>query len=183
MAFNRHQSIRSKIMQNLIFNRAQVETLLAHSKNAAERLPTLEQLFDPRHRKDGKAPAEDHWPDIDEVDIATIPYGLWLVADHGIYLMSNARQRDIVDPGANRSRVAYAEGVNADTDDFDTWWENKRLYMGGDDQGLFIDGQEIEAQMAIDPQGSQFVIGVQTNGMYVTHTQLLRAIQPVSGEA
>jgi len=159
-------------MQNLIFNRVQVEILLAHSKNAAERSPSVEQLFDPRHRKDGKAPTEGHWPAIDEVDTATIPCGLWLVADHGIYLMSNAKQRDIVDPKTKRSRVAYAEGVNADTDDFDTWWENKRLYMGGDDQALFIDGQEIEVQLANNPLGHPFVIGVQSNGMYVTHTRI-----------
>jgi hypothetical protein len=159
-------------MHNLNFNRAQVETLLAHSKHAAERSPNPEQLFDPRHRKDGQRPAEGHWPDLDEVDTSTIPYGLWLVADHGIYLMSNASQRDIVDPDTNRSRVAYAEGVNADTEDFDTWWENKRLYMGGDDQALFIDGQEIEAQLAKSPLDKPFVIGVQSNGMYVTHTRI-----------
>ena len=157
-------------MKNLIFNRAEVLILLAHSKNARERLPTLEQLCDPSHRKDGRTPDEGHWPTTEEVNIETIPFGLWLVADQGIYLMSNSKERDIVTAQKTRCRVAYADGVNSESDDFGNWWENKRLYMGGDDQCLFINGSDLELHMARRPDSGHVLIGVETNGQTVTHT-------------
>lgn len=65
--------------------------------------------------------------------------GLWLVGDHGVYLMSNGKpsQPNIAKGGDSRF-VVYAEGINPDVDEFDVWWENKRTSFGGDDGVDFL---------------------------------------------
>lgn len=57
------------------------------------------------------------------------------VKDQGLYLMTRGLKAD-----AKTAVVAYAEGCNPKTDDFDTWWDNARAIAGGDDFG-----EEIEA--------------------------------------
>ena len=80
----------------LHFDLAVTQRLLNHSKAAAERSPTCDQLYDGRFRQDGKDAdfanlSADNFPTADDVDPTKIPPGLWLVGDHGIYLMSNGR--------------------------------------------------------------------------------------------
>ena len=60
---------------------------------------------------------------------------LWLVGDHGIYLMSNGDPADLINKEDEPTKcfVAYAEGCNPNVDDFDTWWHNKREWFGDDD--------------------------------------------------
>lgn len=58
-----------------------------------------------------------------------------LVHDQGVYLMSNGEPRDIIDAKKGRGYVAYAEGCNPDTQEFDDWWETSRELVGGDDFG------------------------------------------------
>lgn len=61
--------------------------------------------------------------------------GLWLVGDHGVYLMANTSD------GIHNSKmqkgdkhfVVYADECNPDKMEFDEWWANKRASFGGDD--------------------------------------------------
>lgn len=76
--------------------------------------------------------------------------GLWLVGDHGVYLMPNTAD------GVHHSKlgkddrrlVAYARECNPDTMEFDDWWENKRRSFSGDDGVEFLDLKEIQALAA-----------------------------------
>lgn len=59
---------------------------------------------------------------------------LFLVHDHGVYLMSNGLPRDLVaGSGSERSRVAYAEGCDPTVGEFDDWYSTSRDLVGGDD--------------------------------------------------
>jgi hypothetical protein len=72
--------------------------------------------------------------------------GLWLVGDHGIYLMSNGKPHQH-QPGAaspDSSLVVYAEECNPDTDP-DGWWDAKVSYYGGDDGSDTIDLKDIDS--------------------------------------
>lgn len=57
--------------------------------------------------------------------------GLYLVHDHGVYLMSNGEPGDALTNGEVAVYVAYAEGCNPDTDA--DWWDTSRALVGGDD--------------------------------------------------
>lgn len=55
---------------------------------------------------------------------------LFLVHDQGIYLMSGAEERQLID-GSEKCLVVYAQGCHPDKDaDF---WEHSRDLVGGDD--------------------------------------------------
>lgn len=58
---------------------------------------------------------------------------LLFVHDHGVYLMSNAKDRDLINPTDPKSKayVVYAEDCNPDIDQ--DWWDNSRDKVGGDD--------------------------------------------------
>lgn len=76
--------------------------------------------------------------------------GLWLVGDHGVYLMPNTT--DGIHHGKlgkdDRLLVVYAKECNPDTMEFDDWWENKRRSFGSDDGVDFLDLKEIQAMAA-----------------------------------
>ena len=154
----------------LKFNTVEVRKLLAHAKACVSHAPTLEQLFDPEFRFDRKEVPEGTFPEAKEVDLTRIPFGLHLVADHGIYLMSNGH--DPEEPKTspeNPARAVYAEGFNPDKVEFDTWWDGKQAAMGGDDQCLFLPGESIENALN-RAKGGFIEVGVVTNGEYVTET-------------
>jgi hypothetical protein len=62
--------------------------------------------------------------------------GLWLVGDHGVYLMSNT--------AAKASAIVYARECDPTKLPFDTWWEKKQATFGGDDGVEFISLTDIE---------------------------------------
>lgn len=66
------------------------------------------------------------------VDETTNEYGLWLVKDEGIYLMSPSSERDII--SENRCHVIYARGYSPRVKDL---WE-KTHAVSGDDFAEFI---------------------------------------------
>ena len=66
------------------------------------------------------------------VDETTDEYGLWLVKDEGIYLMSPSSERDIV--SKNKCHVIYARGYSPRVKDL---WE-KTHAVSGDDFAEFI---------------------------------------------
>jgi len=62
--------------------------------------------------------------------------GLWLVGDHGVYLMSNT--------AAKASAIVYAHRCDPTKFPFDTWWEKKQATFGGGDGVEFISLTDIE---------------------------------------
>lgn len=56
---------------------------------------------------------------------------VFLAGDHGVYLMSNGEPRDKRCDHPRRNFVAYAKGINPETDA--GWWEAKRDSYGADD--------------------------------------------------
>jgi hypothetical protein len=80
--------------------------------------------------------------------------GLWLIGDHGVYLMPNTTDG----PRASRRKpgesnfVVYARECDPVMLDFDTWWTNKRASFGGDDGVEFIPMSDIEKLTAESPE-------------------------------
>ncbi|MBX4962664.1 DUF3085 domain-containing protein [Rhizobium binae] len=70
--------------------------------------------------------------------------GLWLVGDHGVYLLSNGKLAEGAKP-----LVAYAE--ECDPHKNDDWFEVKRQTFGGDDGVDFLDARGLEALIAASP--------------------------------
>jgi hypothetical protein len=56
--------------------------------------------------------------------------GLWLVGDHGVYLMPNTADE--------QRTIAYARECDPARLDFDRWWAVKQASFGGDDSIEFI---------------------------------------------
>lgn len=77
--------------------------------------------------------------------------GVWLVGDHGVYLMSNG----VLTEG-QKPLVAYA--VECDPTSNADWWETKRQTFGGDDGVDFIDASELEAMITASPKATHLCI-------------------------
>ena len=95
--------------------------------------PSYDDLFNPKLHHGGKVKKTNGWPDKDNLDLSKIAPALWLVADQGVYLMSNGAQPEVKQ--GQSLPVAYADESNpkAPGADFDDWYEAKRSIMGGDD--------------------------------------------------
>jgi hypothetical protein len=96
----------------LHFNAALVQQLLQHSGAATSR----------------KAP--------DGTCSSAHEAGLWMVGDHGIYLMSNGVPGLLAGDGPG-SVIAYAEEADPDLQP-ETFYSNKRKALGGDDSITFL---------------------------------------------
>lgn len=80
--------------------------------------------------------------------------GLWLVGDHGVYLMANTKDgpRERARKEKESAFVVYAEQCNPEKLEFDEWWENKRASFGGDDGVEFLALKELEKMVAKPPE-------------------------------
>jgi hypothetical protein len=74
-----------------------------------------------------------HERKIPYVDETTDEYGLWLVKDHGIYVMSPSKERDLTKD--DHTHVIYAQGYSPKVGD-DLW--DKTHAVSGDDFAEFI---------------------------------------------
>ena len=52
--------------------------------------------------------------------------------------------------------------------DFDTWWENKRAFFGGDDGAEFIAMTEIESMITANDNPKNLVVDMDENGFTIT---------------
>ncbi|MFB2553979.1 DUF3085 domain-containing protein [Ensifer soli] len=77
--------------------------------------------------------------------------GLWLVGDHGVYIMSNGKL-----PEGGRPLVVYAE--ECDPTSNDDWFHIKRQTFGGDDGIEFFDADHLEALIAASPAATHLFI-------------------------
>lgn len=84
--------------------------------------------------------------------------GLWLVGDHGVYLMSNGKL-----PAGGRPLVVYAEECDPHTND--DWFHIKRKTFGGDDGVDFIDATPLEAMMAANPGATHLRVSFHDEAM------------------
>ena len=84
--------------------------------------------------------------------------GLWLVGDHGVYLLSNGRL-----PEGAKPLVVYAEECDPRTND--DWFAVKHRTFGGDDGVDFIDAVELEAMMAAVPDATHLRIAFLQDSM------------------
>ena len=118
----------------LHFDRAIVEQLLKHATEAPDRALTTE---DPETKKPG----------------------LWLVGDHGVYLMSNGAPPLL---GAFGGAAMIASAVEADAHKlpFDQWWKAKQESFGPDDGVEFIDAAELATALATYRPGEALMLDV-----------------------
>ena len=144
-----------------------VASMIAETEKGSGFSASMEHLFDPQYRLDGKKPPEGHWPEISEIDVSKIPPGLNLVGDQGIYLMSNSNDVQMVEVltlngrTTKRFRVAYCRECNPDTMPFDEWYAAKQLIFGGDDGGIFLDLDSLKGvRAALDRAGVSADSGV-----------------------
>ena len=116
-----------------------------HSKTRPHRLVTVERTLHFPWRKLSAA--------LDEVRAASTVRplygrktgkGLWLVGDHGVYLMPNTT--------AGKRIVVYARECDPTKLEFDAWWAAKRATFGGDDGIEFIPIEDIECLAADSPK-------------------------------
>jgi len=132
----------------LTFKAGEVRRLMEHSKAAQSHSPSYNDLFNPAFHKGGKVKKKDGWPDKDNLDMSKLPAGLFLVADQGVYLMSNGSPSLLVEEGSTRNVVAYAQESDPTSDDED-WYDAKREIMGGDDSVDTLNLAMFEIPLAI----------------------------------
>jgi hypothetical protein len=71
---------------------------------------------------------------------------LLLVKDQGLYFMS---EEGPINPQTKRRLVAYADGLNPDTAEFDDWYDRLRGICGGDDFAETISPQDTVIQAVL----------------------------------
>lgn len=114
----------------LTFIVAEVKPVVEAVRTATESRVTYGQLYDRSLHKEGKIKKDANgFPDADNIDLAKVPKAVWLVKDHGCYLMPGTKLPE----GAERAQVAYAVECNPQRLSFDEWWDNCTRIMGGDD--------------------------------------------------
>ncbi len=119
----------------LRFSSADVAMLYHHAMRCQEHSPSFSELYDPKLHKGGVIKIGEHgFPDHQNIDLAKVPAALWLVKDHGVYLMSNGFPRLLLDQDNKdryaKNRVAYANGYDPDNN---TDWYDRLGILNGDD--------------------------------------------------
>lgn len=133
----------------LTFKAREVRRLLEHSRAAREHRPSYEDLANPAYHKGGGVKLDaSGWPDSDNIDPTRVPAGLLLIADQGVYLMSNGLPALLAEPGGTRNAVAHAleSDPGAEGDD---WYDAKRSIMGGDDCVITLPAEMFERVLAV----------------------------------
>lgn len=153
----------------LTFKVKEVLRLVEHAKACNDHQPSYEDLFTPEFHLGGKVKKDEHgWPDPKNIDPSKLPAGLWLVADRGVYLMSNGAPALLVEEGKDANVVAYAkESDPTGGDEFDDWYEAKNLIMGGDDCVITLPVAMFESVLAMLDEGDVLQIKVTTKNIQV----------------
>lgn len=112
--------------------------------------PTMDCLFDAslypdskivdkngRTEQEAKKLKQAWWPDRTKIDQSKLKPKLMIVGDHGVYVMANVNNPNLVVNGVQKSNIiAYAIGFNPDIDpDF---YDRKRDVFGGDDGAISV---------------------------------------------
>lgn len=109
----------------------EVEKIYDHSVKHPVYTPSFSEMFEAKHRKDGKdfASSPGKWPKADDVDVSTLDERCWLVKDRGAYLMAATVER--LKGEKEHNFVAYCEGCDPDVDE--DVFDRCRAVFGGDD--------------------------------------------------
>jgi hypothetical protein len=86
--------------------------------------------------------------------------GLWLVGDHGVYVMSNGHIAE-----GERAMVLYADQCNPDTDP--DWYDYKVHHFGGDDDVVFLAAAEILILADRRPDATHLRIDLTANSVFL----------------
>lgn len=125
-------------MAHIEFDIKDILPLVENAEKSSLRRATMEQMFERKYwRDDVKNLSENEIfaSQGEHVDQAKIPPGLFLVKDHGVYLMSNGSPGLLLEDGKSH-QVAYAKGFDpAQNPD---WYDAAYDLLGGDDFGEFI---------------------------------------------
>jgi len=108
-----------------------VRKILEHSKAHPQFLPSFSQMYDAKHRKDGRDVdfRSGEKVSVDDVDPATVEPSFNLCKDDGAYLMANTKQR--LAGETTHNFVVYCEGCDPTQDD--DIYDFVRHAWGGDD--------------------------------------------------
>jgi hypothetical protein len=92
--------------------------------------------------------------------------GLWLVGDHGVYLMANTVDgpRAKARPPNDKPFVAYAVECNPATQPFDVWWATKQATFGGDDGCDLIPLADIDRMLNAQPDAAPVNLSIDFSG-------------------
>jgi len=82
----------------------------------------------------------------------TKEFGVWLVKDHGIYLMSPTDKKFCLSE-KDINTVVYAQGYKPTKDNFDTLWD-KTHDVSGDDFAEFIPLQKDQVDRIVNQNGN-----------------------------
>jgi hypothetical protein len=99
--------------------------------------------------------ASDHPRKKPYTKTTTKEFGVWLVKDEGIYVMSPTDKNFVfgkLEDGA-KTTVVYAQGYKPTKDNFDTLWD-KTHDVSGDDFAEFIPLQEDQVDRIINQNGN-----------------------------
>jgi hypothetical protein len=117
--------------------------IVQHSRNALTHRLAAEDMMDPAYHRDGKVRLINGKPDYANIDVDKIGPMLLLVADYGVYVMSNGHPGIMSDgqeaqPGVGGKHLAvYAEKMNPAKDaDFHA---RQHEVMGPSDCSLSLD--------------------------------------------
>lgn len=93
--------------------------------------------------------------------------GLILAGDQGVYLVSSGKPDLKREDGKPGSLVVYAQGINPEVDDFDSWWGAKRASFGPDDGADLLPLESIEPVLRAWEQagGQHLQLDVTANGI------------------
>lgn len=104
-------------MGRCVFSTKEMLPLIEHALAATKFNMGYEDMTDEQYAEIGLAPPTNR--------LKPGP-ALLFVHDSGVYLMSNGVPREVSD-------VAYADGCNPHTSDFDDWYNRSKDLVGGDD--------------------------------------------------
>lgn len=148
-------------MAKLVFPMPEVRVLIEHAKSSKEHRLTMVERFD--------IFGEEKGFNYQEGEEKRGSPGLWLVKDHGIYVMSNGfpglctEETKDAPEGEQKMSVCYAKGYNPNKDS--DVWQKCSFAVGGDDFVEKIDISMVEQflnepvnEMIIDITPKQFSI-------------------------
>ena len=118
----------------LKFNKAKVAKALSHSESCNQRSWSYDQLLDQLPEKHWFADTPEAKAAREAAEAKQAPTGVWLVADEGVYIMSNGT--GTVGKTTRSKTVAYAHGHRD--------YEAKRAAVGGDDFQIYVEAEIIQ---------------------------------------
>lgn len=138
----------------LKFCPADVEVQVQHARTCVQHRPTFAQSQDPAFHKGGKVKRDFYgFPDQENVDKSLIPPALWLVKDHGIYLMSNGFPRKLLHPNDESSQGLVAYALGFDPEQNPDWYQRLGILEGDD----FCSGIAVDFFSNATKPGKRFV--------------------------